>query len=351
MRDEGDKKRIEEYDVLRVIATICVVIGHSCYLIMGGVHYEVPKNSSWVYDSNLFQLIRFLSGWVYGFHMPLFFLLSGMVFHLKREGGFWELVKEKARRLLLPYYLCGYLFMLPVKRLSGYYSAEDFPQALMKFWHGGGDGHLWFLMALFWCFVVFWIIRRAVGSKRWPLVLGLALLVQILAGKGSGDLFLFRRGMGYLFWFALGYYFDGFRKRLPEYRMLQAGVIEFLILLEVVILDIRYSFLSGPAVILVSSYMMYVLSILIAKRFPGISRRKWFQLLAHYSMYIYLFHDPLEYVVLKIAFGHNWLLYRTGCLLYMGMRTAGVIGLSILLGMAVERMKKGWKGLLLPAGR
>ena len=92
---------------------------------------------------------------------------------------------------------------------------------------------------------------------------------------------------------------------------------------------------------------MYVLSIMIAKRFPGIGGKKWFQLLAHYSMYIYLFHDPLEYVVLKIAFGHNWLLYRTGCLLYMGMRTAGVIAVSIFLGFVIEKGKRrlrerGW---------
>lgn len=39
MKTKGDnlnKKRVDEYDLLRVIATVLVVIGHSCYLIMGG---------------------------------------------------------------------------------------------------------------------------------------------------------------------------------------------------------------------------------------------------------------------------------------------------------------------------
>ena len=45
--DELKKGRVNEYDLLRVIATILVVIGHSCYLVMGGVHYEVPADSSW----------------------------------------------------------------------------------------------------------------------------------------------------------------------------------------------------------------------------------------------------------------------------------------------------------------
>ena len=76
MKTKGDnlnKKRVDEYDLLRVIATVLVVIGHSCYLIMGGVRYEVQTDVSWVYDSNLFRIVRFISGWAYGFHMPLFF--------------------------------------------------------------------------------------------------------------------------------------------------------------------------------------------------------------------------------------------------------------------------------------
>lgn len=116
--------RVNEYDLLRVIATVLVVIGHSCYLIMGGVHYEVPADSWWVYDSNLFRLIRFLSGWVYGFHMPLFFLLSGAVYHLKEEEQLKKLVCNKLRRLIMPYYLCGLFFMLPIKRMTGYYQCH-----------------------------------------------------------------------------------------------------------------------------------------------------------------------------------------------------------------------------------
>ena len=109
MKTKGDnlnKKRVDEYDLLRVIATVLVVIGHSCYLIMGGVRYEVQTDVSWVYDSNLFRIVRFICGWAYGFHMPLFFLLSGAVYHLKEEIRLKSLVCNKLKRLILPYYLC-----------------------------------------------------------------------------------------------------------------------------------------------------------------------------------------------------------------------------------------------------
>ena len=235
MKTKGDnlnKKRVDEYDLLRVIATVLVVIGHSCYLIMGGVRYEVQTDVSWVYDSNLFRIVRFISGWAYGFHMPLFFLLSGAVYHLKEEIRLKSLMCNKLKRLILPYYLCGLFFMLPVKRMTGYYNKENFIEAVTKFLIGKGDGHLWFLPALFWCFIIFWCIHRLAGKKNIYPVLMLAALIQFFQGYLPFSLFLFKRGMGYLFWFALGYWFDGMRHKLSEYSSYKYGICKFFFCLK-----------------------------------------------------------------------------------------------------------------------
>lgn len=75
------------YDWIRLFATLCVVVGHSAYLnittALGGVSYEVPQYASHFYYCAAFKILRVLAGWVYGFHMPLFFMLSGAVFHIK----------------------------------------------------------------------------------------------------------------------------------------------------------------------------------------------------------------------------------------------------------------------------
>ena len=42
---------------------------------------------------------------VYTFHVPLFFLLSG--FFLSTKGSFLSFMKQKARQLLVPYYVTG----------------------------------------------------------------------------------------------------------------------------------------------------------------------------------------------------------------------------------------------------
>ena len=337
--DELKKGRVNEYDLLRVIATILVVIGHSCYLVMGGVHYEVPADSSWVYDSNLFRIIRFLSGWVYGFHMPLFFLLSGAVYRLKEEDGLKRLACNKLKRLIIPYYLCGLLFMLPVKLMTGYYNADNYNEAVVKFLVGKGDGHLWFLPALFWCFIIFWCLHRLVGKRNIYPVLVLAALIQYFHGQLPFDFFLFKRGMGYLFWFVLGYWFDGVRKKLSEYSYYEYGVCKFLFLLEIMILDIKIDFLNDFFVIIICSYAVYLLCIILVKKYEELCERWGCRLFLRHSMHIYLFHDPLEYAVLLAAFSYGWLSSRLGCLAYMGMRIIGVIILSVVMGYIVDKLK------------
>ena len=158
------RERNAVYDWLRLIGTVLVVVGHSSYISMhtklGGVDYVLPGDVNPVYYSLFFRLFRMSSGWVYGFHMPLFFMLSGAVLALNGERDFDSFAASKVRRLAVSYFACGIFFMLPVKYLGNFYSAENFAEAVRSFLNGGESGHLWFLAALFWCMVIFSGLRR-----------------------------------------------------------------------------------------------------------------------------------------------------------------------------------------------
>lgn len=69
------KKRENYMDVAKGIAILTVIMGHT-------IHEGVIKN------------------WIFSFHMPIFFLISGYFFHKK---GNKEFVKIKTRQLLIPY--------------------------------------------------------------------------------------------------------------------------------------------------------------------------------------------------------------------------------------------------------
>ena len=179
------------YDWLRVIATLMVLIGHSSYLNIhteiGGISYILHENINPVYYSWPFMLFRKLSGAVYGFHMPLFFMLSGAVLALNDDKDFDSFVSAKIKRLIIPYFVCGLGFMLPVKYLGNFYTSDNFMAAVKSFLVGGESGHLWFLPALFWCTVSFSIARRLLLSKGVKSVYALTLLCVICV-KGGGAL-------------------------------------------------------------------------------------------------------------------------------------------------------------------
>lgn len=45
--------------------------------------------------------------------MPLFFLLSGFAFHLSNKD---EFIKRKASRILIPYFICSFIYWMFIER-------------------------------------------------------------------------------------------------------------------------------------------------------------------------------------------------------------------------------------------
>lgn len=62
-----------------------------------------------------------VSVFVYSFHVPAFFVISGFVF--KRKENFWKFLKKKFFGLMIPYYIASLLsilvFMILGKFASG----------------------------------------------------------------------------------------------------------------------------------------------------------------------------------------------------------------------------------------
>ena len=130
------KNRYTEIDIARGIGIFFVVLGHSIK--------QTQIQAAW---------IRILTYIIYSFHMPLFFCLSGFVsakilrMH-KHERIHY--VSSRARRLLIPYFTIGLIY-IPVKlKLS---EAAVKPFAVSDIWKlligQNPDVSLWFLYILF----------------------------------------------------------------------------------------------------------------------------------------------------------------------------------------------------------
>ena len=156
-------------DVAKGIGILLVVIGHA---------WRGLEAAGMIGDARLFRLVDQV---IYNFHMPLFFLLSGMTFQawaLRRPVG--EAVLSRVTRLLWPLVLWTYLFT--AARLAAGEAANtqlSGPGALL-FWPLPPRDHFWFLWALFLQHLaVLALIRFATGPLSAPAWAGLAALVVL----------------------------------------------------------------------------------------------------------------------------------------------------------------------------
>ena len=53
-----------------------------------------------------------LKVWLYSFHMPLFFICSGLVFSLNRYKDYKSFIKAKVNSIVVPYFCLGMVLWL-----------------------------------------------------------------------------------------------------------------------------------------------------------------------------------------------------------------------------------------------
>jgi len=341
----NENKREYLYDYLRLIATIFVVIGHSVYLKMsttyGGVAYIIPDDVSSIYYSPFAEVIRFMASWVYGFHMPLFFIMSGAVLALKPIPAFDKFFKSKFKRLLIPYFVYGILYMLPVKYLSGFYDVTGFKKAMTGFLSGQDSGHLWFLPALFWCMLAFMLIKTVISrfTKSNYALLIASGAVLFLYNYIPFDILQMKKGLAYIFYFTLGYVLENERRENKPWCIRKTlSTIIILSVLEVI--HNKYHILNTFFVSLIGSLLTILIAYLCTKLFAKFSESKAFNVITRNLFFVYIFHDPLNYIILKLFIPSNLISSDFGCIMYFVCRTLGVFIVSILLGEMISATKK-----------
>lgn len=339
--------RFELYDWIRIIATLFVVVGHSVYLKItvanGGVDYQLPVNLSPAYYAPLLTFIRKAHWIIVYFHMPLFFFLSGAVFGIKPITKFSKLILSKIKRLIIPFFAVGIFYMIHVKYLGNFYTFNGMIESILSIWHGGQgyyDGHLWFLAALFWCFILFTILIQLLKKIHMenpfiPLII--CFIIATLASKYTTTFFMeFHSGLKYIQWFAAGYIFEKYR-HLYKFSYVRSAIICIIFIgfhlwnREIHFDNYYFLIIFG---IIFSIALANVLSPLF--KYFDANFHEGYRYFIKKLFIIYLFHDPLEYLVLRLFFNRNLLSHSFGCYAYLFMRTIGVILISLFISSILD---------------
>lgn len=133
--------RKDYLDILRGIGIFYVILGHIVHI------------------SYVFQ-------YIYSFHMPLFFFISGMLFAPSKYKSTSDYIKKKAKSLLIPYFffyiVCLVYWYFVEYKLFGRSGDTTFLREFYLMFSGCvsiAGGPLWFLPSLFCVEILYWFVH------------------------------------------------------------------------------------------------------------------------------------------------------------------------------------------------
>ena len=140
-----EKKRLGYLDMVKGVGIFFVVLGHISYISQSALY------------------------WIFSFHMPLFFIVSGFLIDIKDEpsGKLSETVRKKFRSIIIPYlwFSLAY-FIIDILNIYVFKNADfnTLTVNLISSVTFYGVSVLWFLPALFLSEVSFMLILKRFGK-------------------------------------------------------------------------------------------------------------------------------------------------------------------------------------------
>lgn len=181
--------RIEYIDIAKGLGMILVVVGHC---INGKT---------------------FPGTWINSFHMPLFFILSGLCFSEKKYPTFFPFLKKRVKTLLLP---CIYFSVLVTSLSTLTHSKFTFQKLIDQTLPGA----LWFVFILFLAEVLYYFIRQYNKNKIYTFIcLFLCLLIGITLNRVGFKLsYSLCSTFTATFYYGLGHIFKNSIYKFPLYN-------------------------------------------------------------------------------------------------------------------------------------
>jgi len=144
-------ERIETFDISRGIAIILVILGHMMHVSL------IP------------------SQWIFTFHMPFFFILSGMLYIPSKYNSLSLFVIKKTKTLFIPTLLLTLVLISITELLHQGYNIPH------RFLSGDRLPIIWFLYALFFTELIYYFVQKISTMYRCLLLIASLLIGYTLS--------------------------------------------------------------------------------------------------------------------------------------------------------------------------
>lgn len=308
----SERTRNYKIDNLRALAIVSVVLGHS--IILYSPKWNIFETT--VECAFLQKLYQFIAS----YQMALFVLLSGYLFFNSclKEIPFSSFITNKAKRLILPYFIVGLLYMIPIKMVLNIPTYADIGviTILKRFVLGIDNGHLWFLYSLFLIFLILYPLnRKTIRYKLAPVaILSLIIVLRVVVSPLLPHIFNLTQAIAYALWFQVGVILaKNNRSEIIASAcivLLWGAVFSRVAILTLVILALLYIFVPNR------------LNTILSK----ISKN---------SFGIYLFHSPLIYITCTFLTDRSPLL-----IVFLNFVVGGIFAYLLTTGIRKSCMNK-----------
>ena len=159
------KKRIELIDISKGIGIILVIMGHTIAL-------------------------RY-SQWLYTFHLPLFFLLSGLVYNANKYNRYTVLLRQKSNQILWPWLKFFIVGLAVCLLIPEWRNALSLHQIAIELYTANTNNvqnsSIWYLVCLFVTFILLFLVHwlfRSISKRTTAIVLivvGVLLVLLAIA--------------------------------------------------------------------------------------------------------------------------------------------------------------------------
>ena len=293
-----------------------------------------------------------LHSWIYSFHMPLFFLISGYLFSLTNKSFVdidpGKFLKKKVLRLLVPYVVLGTV-IYGIKYVFSSFSHADRDWSVGNFFkmfvapscEGSTMGYLWYVITLFVVFVlVVAMSKMRIDFKKvgWCIVVMAAAWVFAFMGP-KVEWLNFKAVCNYLPYFLLGilyFRYESGIKRFVEWGG-QLGLVVSIVL--TIVLTIYALPLPGWTMVIMRALVGLLMSVQLCSM---LLKSEWVQKYilptSKYTYSIYLLSWFSQYAV-KVALMD--IMHIHWAIAVVAMFVAQVV-VSIMVCMIVDKVE--WLG-------
>lgn len=286
------------------MAILLVFIGHSVRIF--------PKwTGAGLYSPVHSIMMQSISYIIYTFHMPIFVFISGFLMANSFFGSdrtIFEYVKGRFNRLIIPFYLFGIFWNVPMWTLGGIYLNIPLITKIQLILKGMNNGHLWFLAMLFCLTLIFIAIERLI-LKKTHVLFGFFIFAPVYFFNITGEhnYYYIYRVNKYIIYYYLGYLF--FRYRKEVFGFIEKYSLKIFSLSALVWINMEMKLLLKSSLnqfcLLITAFVAIVCILIICKFLEkrygnSLSNSYMFNFISINSFLLYAFHEPIMFNILKL---------------------------------------------------